>query len=131
LDDRIIRCDWDLGFEEGRQFGRGKSGGQVRDEFRTYEDPGRGELIRQKKDYNDQNRGGDRGDRGNYRRDNNYRGRGDGNRGGHYGNRDRSRHDYNRNYDRNDRSGDRYDRNERNERNERDNSYNQVRKIVY
>lgn len=30
LDDRIIRTDWDMGFEEGRQFGRGRSGGQVR-----------------------------------------------------------------------------------------------------
>lgn len=30
LDDRIIRADWDAGFEEGRQYGRGKSGGQVR-----------------------------------------------------------------------------------------------------
>lgn len=30
LDDRIIRTDWDAGFKEGRQFGRGKSGGQVR-----------------------------------------------------------------------------------------------------
>ncbi len=29
LDDRIIRADWDAGFEEGRQFGRGRSGGQV------------------------------------------------------------------------------------------------------
>ncbi len=29
LDDRIIRADWDAGFEEGRQYGRGKSGGQV------------------------------------------------------------------------------------------------------
>jgi len=29
LDDRIIRTDWDAGFIEGRQFGRGKSGGQV------------------------------------------------------------------------------------------------------
>ena len=28
LDDRIIRCDWDAGFEDGRQFGRGRSGGQ-------------------------------------------------------------------------------------------------------
>uniref|UniRef100_A0A673G398 Nuclear cap-binding protein subunit 2 n=1 Tax=Sinocyclocheilus rhinocerous TaxID=307959 RepID=A0A673G398_9TELE len=31
LDDRIIRTDWDAGFKEGRQFGRGKSGGQVSD----------------------------------------------------------------------------------------------------
>ena len=42
LDERIIRCDWDAGFVEGRQYGRGKSGGQVRDEFRTDYDGGRG-----------------------------------------------------------------------------------------
>ena len=30
------------GFQEGRQFGRGKHGGQVRDEYRTDYDPGRG-----------------------------------------------------------------------------------------
>jgi len=30
LDDRIVRTDWDAGFIEGRQYGRGKSGGQVR-----------------------------------------------------------------------------------------------------
>lgn len=29
LDDRIIRTDWDAGFVEGRQYGRGKHGGQV------------------------------------------------------------------------------------------------------
>ncbi|XP_075014440.1 uncharacterized protein LOC142085871 isoform X1 [Calonectris borealis] len=28
LDDRIIRTDWDAGFKEGRQYGRGRSGGQ-------------------------------------------------------------------------------------------------------
>lgn len=42
LDDRIIRTDWDPGFVEGRQYGRGKSGGQVRDEYRTEYDEGRG-----------------------------------------------------------------------------------------
>ncbi|XP_054163192.1 nuclear cap-binding protein subunit 2-like [Oppia nitens] len=42
LDDRIIRTDWDTGFIEGRQYGRGKSGGQVRDEYRTDFDEGRG-----------------------------------------------------------------------------------------
>ncbi|KAK7090272.1 nuclear cap-binding protein subunit 2-like [Littorina saxatilis] len=42
LDDRIVRTDWDAGFKEGRQFGRGKSGGQVRDEYRTDYDEGRG-----------------------------------------------------------------------------------------
>lgn len=29
LDDRQIRTDWDTGFEESRQYGRGRSGGQV------------------------------------------------------------------------------------------------------
>ena len=42
LDDREIRIDFDWGFVEGREFGRGKSGGQVRDEYRTYYDAGRG-----------------------------------------------------------------------------------------
>ncbi|XP_059486592.1 nuclear cap-binding protein subunit 2 [Neocloeon triangulifer] len=42
LDDRIIRTDWDAGFSEGRQYGRGKTGGQVRDEYRTDYDSGRG-----------------------------------------------------------------------------------------
>ncbi|CAI9786698.1 unnamed protein product [Fraxinus pennsylvanica] len=42
LDDRPIRVDFDWGFQEGRQWGRGKSGGQVRDEYRTDYDPGRG-----------------------------------------------------------------------------------------
>ncbi|WRX13756.1 RNA recognition motif domain - like 10 [Theobroma cacao] len=32
LDDRPIRVDFDWGFVEGRQWGRGRSGGQVRDE---------------------------------------------------------------------------------------------------
>lgn len=34
--------DVDPGFVEGRQYGRGRSGGQVRDEFRQDYDPGRG-----------------------------------------------------------------------------------------
>lgn len=42
LDDRPIRVDFDWGFVEGRQFGRGRSGGQVRDEYRMDYDPGRG-----------------------------------------------------------------------------------------
>ncbi|XP_043689892.1 nuclear cap-binding protein subunit 2-like isoform X2 [Telopea speciosissima] len=42
LDDRLIRVDFDWGFQEGRQWGRGRSGGQVRDEYRTDYDPGRG-----------------------------------------------------------------------------------------
>ncbi len=42
LDDRVIRVDWDYGWREGRQFGRGRSGGQVRDEYRMDYDSGRG-----------------------------------------------------------------------------------------
>ena len=42
LDERIVRCDLDAGYKESRQFGRGKSGGQVRDEHREDYDPGRG-----------------------------------------------------------------------------------------
>uniref|UniRef100_T1JFI2 Nuclear cap-binding protein subunit 2 n=1 Tax=Strigamia maritima TaxID=126957 RepID=T1JFI2_STRMM len=42
LDERIIRTDCDAGFIEGRQFGRGKTGGQVRDEYRTDFDSDRG-----------------------------------------------------------------------------------------
>ncbi|XP_060820489.1 nuclear cap-binding protein subunit 2 isoform X1 [Bombus pascuorum] len=51
LDDRIIRTDWDAGFIEGRQYGRGKTGGQVRDEYRSDFDSGRGgygKIIQQK-----------------------------------------------------------------------------------
>lgn len=42
LDERTIRVDYDVGFKEGRQYGRGRSGGQVRDEHRADYDPGRG-----------------------------------------------------------------------------------------
>jgi nuclear cap-binding protein subunit 2 len=42
LDERPIRVDFDWGFQEGRQFGRGRSGGQVRDEYRMDYDEGRG-----------------------------------------------------------------------------------------
>ena len=42
LDEREIRADFDWGFEDGRQFGRGKSGGQMRDEYRTEYDQERG-----------------------------------------------------------------------------------------
>ncbi|GAB7354498.1 hypothetical protein MBLNU459_g4967t1 [Dothideomycetes sp. NU459] len=57
LDERIIRTDLDEGFVEGRQYGRGKSGGQVRDEYREEYDPGRGGYGRAlKEDYDDYNR---------------------------------------------------------------------------
>ncbi|CAG8592226.1 8621_t:CDS:2 [Ambispora gerdemannii] len=42
LDERIIRTDLDPGYRDGRQYGRGRSGGQVRDEYRQDYDQGRG-----------------------------------------------------------------------------------------
>ena len=41
IDGKEIRVDIDLGFEEGRQYGRGKSGCQRRDEMRRNYDPDR------------------------------------------------------------------------------------------
>ena len=46
-DDRVIRCDADGGFKPGRQFGRGRSGGQIRDERRDNMDPSRGGMVAQ------------------------------------------------------------------------------------
>jgi nuclear cap-binding protein subunit 2 len=47
IDGRQVRIDWDYGFKQGRQFGRGKNtGGQVRDEVKhDYEDKDR-PLVR-------------------------------------------------------------------------------------
>lgn len=42
FDDRAIRVDWDAGISEGRQFGRGESGDQWRDDFRDDFDSARG-----------------------------------------------------------------------------------------
>ncbi len=55
LDGRIIRCDWDLGFSEGRQFGRGRTGAQVRDEMRSHNDKDRVVPFRKKRQYNSYN----------------------------------------------------------------------------
>lgn len=41
LDDRILRAELDFGFRQGRQFGRGQSGGQVRDDRRFVYDSAR------------------------------------------------------------------------------------------
>ena len=41
LDGRTIRVDWDTGFKEGRQYGRGQSGAQRRDDFNSRYDPER------------------------------------------------------------------------------------------
>jgi nuclear cap-binding protein subunit 2 len=41
LDGRVIRVELDAGFQAGRQYGRGASGGQVRDDRRSNQDAGR------------------------------------------------------------------------------------------
>lgn len=38
LDDRPVRVDFDWGFEEGRQYGRGRGGGQVAPALQTFDD---------------------------------------------------------------------------------------------
>jgi len=42
LEGRVLKIEMDPGFKEGRQFGRGRGGGQVRDDFREEDDPERG-----------------------------------------------------------------------------------------
>uniref|UniRef100_S4RPP8 Nuclear cap-binding protein subunit 2 n=1 Tax=Petromyzon marinus TaxID=7757 RepID=S4RPP8_PETMA len=99
VDGRQIRIDWDPGFEPGRQYGRGKSGGQVRDELKPDFADKRGGYQRYSGGNYDSNRGGYRGGHG----------------GGNYRNSDRS--DYNRGGDR----GNNYDNNNYRKRQYRDN----------
>eukprot|EP00542_Grammatophora_oceanica_P010410 CAMPEP_0194033572 /NCGR_PEP_ID=MMETSP0009_2-20130614/6216_1 /TAXON_ID=210454 /ORGANISM="Grammatophora oceanica, Strain CCMP 410" /LENGTH=209 /DNA_ID=CAMNT_0038674287 /DNA_START=37 /DNA_END=666 /DNA_ORIENTATION=- len=46
LDGRIIRVELDAGFQPGRQYGRGQSGGQVRDDRRGTVDPARSGKLK-------------------------------------------------------------------------------------
>lgn len=73
LDDKNISIDLDPGFEDGRQFGRGKNGGQVSDELRFEYDAARGGFAiplaqRITPRYNNNNEGNNRGSQKN----NNY-----------------------------------------------------------
>jgi nuclear cap-binding protein subunit 2 len=45
LDDRHLLVDWDVGFEAGRQFGRGKSGGQAREAHMPIDNDDRSEFA--------------------------------------------------------------------------------------
>ena len=58
LDSREIRVDWDTGFTEGRQYGRGRNGGQKRDEYKKHNDPQRSNYFQRKynRDYDRENR---------------------------------------------------------------------------
>lgn len=102
-DDRVIRCDADAGYLPGRQFGRGKSGGQFRDERRRDYDPARGRLIPPEV----MNIGNKRGRDRDFDDDNNDRqgkyGRGNSGRDRDYHNsRDNYRNDRRNDYHRND-----------------------------
>lgn len=63
-DGRVIRCDLDHGFKPGRQFGRGKSGGQVRDERRKGFDAGRGDFPKDEREIVSRSPGSGLGKRG-------------------------------------------------------------------
>lgn len=49
LDGRPIRVELDAGFQPGREYGRGASGGQVRDEKRKYGNVDEGRLAKRQK----------------------------------------------------------------------------------
>ncbi len=55
LEGRLIRVDWDIGFSEGRQYGRGKGGIQWRDCFRQKEDPERPKPMIKPMNFNQNN----------------------------------------------------------------------------
>lgn len=63
LDDRPIRTDIDAGYKEGREFGRARSGGQIRDDQRADYDEGRGGWGKQAPEYQEEEtvRAGGRG----------------------------------------------------------------------
>lgn len=74
-DERVIRCDLDVGFIPGRQFGRGKTGGQRRDDFKESSVYNQNTSYRTNIPQRRQHRGGGHGsfnhrrmayDRGNY-----------------------------------------------------------------
>lgn len=52
LDGNVIRVDFDIGFSEGRQYGRGYLGGQVRDEVKRNPDFKKRLLNRERDDKN-------------------------------------------------------------------------------
>ena len=122
----MIRVDWDPGFEEGRQFGRGKSGGQVRDDYRKYDDPGR---VGPSKPYNKpyENRGRDN----NYRRDDRRDDRSYDRRDNRYNNYNNHRHHSHHSYHNHHHSRDHYHSRDRDRERERDRErdiYNKVRR---
>lgn len=84
-DDRVVRCDADGGFKPGRQFGRGRSGGQVRDERRTDLDPARGGVLQPPLLLGKRRRRDDNDDDGNKRKNKGGRGDIDNNRPDQFG----------------------------------------------
>lgn len=56
LDGRVIRVELDAGFQPGRQYGRGVSGGQVRDDKRRNQDDADRRSATNVNSYNKRNR---------------------------------------------------------------------------
>jgi nuclear cap-binding protein subunit 2 len=82
LDGKVIRVELDAGFQAGRQYGRGISGGQVRDDRRNSSDPARKRARPSEPEPSPQGGGDDATT--NPGVDNNNNGGGDGD-DGHYG----------------------------------------------
>ena len=61
VDGRQVRIDWDPGFRFGRQFGRGKTGAQVRDEINQDQPDKDRPLTRPAFQPSSYRRGGNRG----------------------------------------------------------------------
>ena len=79
FDGRFIKVEMDPGYKDGRQWGRGKSGGQASDDFRGGFDAGRGGWGEKEGGRRNRNRRGGGGGQRNRRRD---RTREDGNQHG-------------------------------------------------
>ena len=90
LDGKEIRVDLDIGFEDGRQYGRGKNGYQKRDEMRKTFDPDR-PWDKKNNNYNNrENNGNFRNNNREYNNNRDYNNRG-------YNNRDNNNREYNNN----------------------------------
>lgn len=95
IEGRQIKVELDPGFTEGRQYGRGKTGGQVADHNRKGYDPGRGGWSVQNNEQRQRGGGQHRGGRGRFAPRGGRGFRGGGRRGGgRRRNRGRDRYDH-------------------------------------
>ena len=69
LNERIIRVDWDAGYKEGREKGRGTGGQQKRDDFRNTNDADRPTQRKRKFERKEDRYGGNHHSGERYQRD--------------------------------------------------------------